>query len=276
MWSGDNTYFTNFLTTPGHNWQAGNDDMSVSDEAVIPDAISVGAYVSRKQWVNWEDSVQSMDERYTVGDIGYFSGYATAAESPSGLSYPWITAPGSMVAAAVSPYHTQDEGSYFDGTKNRLLVNDTVNPYGVMQGTSMATPVASGIVALWLQAAQEVGKTLTVNEVKHIMQQTAIHDSWTAGANATHFGQGKIDALAGIQYIRSHYAALTIDDDGKPFDPTAASPTDFSVPADQRPSGGLGIMFLHQMADGLEYQRIDGHNILRIEMSYNHEIVQSI
>ena len=214
MWSGDNTYFTNFLTTPGHNWQAGNDDMSVSDEAVIPDAISVGAYVSRKQWVNWEDSVQSMDERYTVGDIGYFSGYATAAESPSGLSYPWITAPGSMVAAAVSPYHTQDEGSYFDGTKNRLLVNDTVNPYGVMQGTSMATPVASGIVALWLQAAQEVGKTLTVNEVKHIMQQTAIHDSWTAGANATHFGQGKIDALAGIQYIRSHYAALTIDDDG--------------------------------------------------------------
>jgi anti-sigma regulatory factor (Ser/Thr protein kinase) len=69
---------------------------------------------------------------------------------------------------------------------------------------------------------------------------------------------------------------LTIDDDGKPFDPTAASPTDFSVPADQRPSGGLGIMFLHQMADGLEYQRIDGHNILRIEMSYNHEIVQSI
>ena len=214
MWSGDNTYFTNFLTTPGHNWMAGNDDMSVSDEAVIPDAISVGAYVSRKQWVNWEDSVQSMDERYTVGDIGYFSGYATAAESPSGLSYPWITAPGSMVAAAVSPYHTQGEGSYFDGTKNRLLVNDTVNPYGVMQGTSMATPVASGIVALWLQAAQEVGKTLTVNEVKHIMQQTAIHDSWTAGANATHFGQGKIDALAGIQYIRSHYAALTIDDDG--------------------------------------------------------------
>ena len=69
---------------------------------------------------------------------------------------------------------------------------------------------------------------------------------------------------------------LTIDEDGKPFDPTSASPTDFSVPADQRPSGGLGIMFLHQMTDGLEYQRIDGHNILRIEMSYNHEIVQSI
>ena len=57
---------------------------------------------------------------------------------------------------------------------------------------------------------------------------------------------------------------LTIDDDGQPFDPTADSATDFSVPADERPPGGLGIMFLHQMTDGLEYQRLDGHNILKI------------
>ena len=57
---------------------------------------------------------------------------------------------------------------------------------------------------------------------------------------------------------------LTIDDDGMPFDPTEESPTDFSVPADERPPGGLGIMFLHQMTDGLEYQRQDGHNVLTI------------
>ena len=57
---------------------------------------------------------------------------------------------------------------------------------------------------------------------------------------------------------------LTIDDDGQPFDPTADSATDFSVPADQRPPGGLGIMFLHEMTDGLEYQRIDEHNVLKI------------
>ena len=57
---------------------------------------------------------------------------------------------------------------------------------------------------------------------------------------------------------------LTINDDGQPFDPTVDSSTDFSVPADQRPPGGLGIMFLHEMTDGLEYQRVDGHNVLRI------------
>lgn len=69
----------------------------------------------------------------------------------------------------------------------------------------MATPTVAGIVALWLQASLEDGaahKNLTVNDVKTIMQETAINDSFTTtGANASHFGKGKIDALAGIQYI---------------------------------------------------------------------------
>ena len=64
--------------------------------------------------------------------------------------------------------------------------------------------------------------------------------------------------------VEDSQLVVTIDDDGQPFDPTADSTTDFSVPADERPPGGLGIMFLHKMTDGLEYQRLDGHNVLRI------------
>ena len=63
---------------------------------------------------------------------------------------------------------------------------------------------------------------------------------------------------------------LTIDDDGQPFNPTTDSSTDFSVPADERPPGGLGIMFLHKMTDGLDYQRLEGHNILKIIKKYNY------
>ena len=57
---------------------------------------------------------------------------------------------------------------------------------------------------------------------------------------------------------------ITIDDDGQPFDPTEGSATDLSVPPDQRPPGGLGIMLLQKMTDGQEYQRVDGHNILTL------------
>ena len=62
----------------------------------------------------------------------------------------------------------------------------------------------------------------------------------------------------------SRQLVFTIDDDGLPFDPTEGSTTDLSVPPDQRPPGGMGIIMLHKMTDGLEYQRVDGHNILTL------------
>ena len=64
--------------------------------------------------------------------------------------------------------------------------------------------------------------------------------------------------------VEGNQLVVTLDDDGMPFDPTADSPTDFSVPADQRLPGGLGIMYLHEMSDGLTYHRTDGHNVLKI------------
>ena len=57
---------------------------------------------------------------------------------------------------------------------------------------------------------------------------------------------------------------ITIDDDGLPFDPTQDSATDLTIPADQRPPGGMGIHMMQRMTDGLSYQRQDGHNILKL------------
>ncbi len=200
MWAGDWSYFTNHLSTSGYTWTAGTDDMCVSDEATIPDAISVGAYVSKDRVTNAQGQTNTYSSG-ALGDIVYFSSYATAEQSPTGQSYPWITAPGAQLVAAVNHYDKKGDYSYYGPYKSELVVNSSSSPYGVMEGTSMATPVVAGIVAQWLQAAQEVKKPLTVNDVKDIMRQTAISDSYTTGPNATHFGHGKIDALAGIQYI---------------------------------------------------------------------------
>ena len=89
-----------------------------------------------------------------------------------------------------------------------MIVCDSVNPYITMQGTSQATPVTAGIVAQWLQAAQSVGKSLTVNQVKDIMRRTAIHDCFTDGPSAKRFGYGKIDALAGIKLITDNHEGV--------------------------------------------------------------------
>ena len=48
------------------------------------------------------------------------------------------------------------------------------------------------------QAAKDNNIKLTTSDIKTIMKETAITDSYTNGTNASHFGNGKIDALAGI------------------------------------------------------------------------------
>ena len=225
MLGGAYSYFSDILTTPGHTWQRGTDDLSISGEAAMKNIITVGAYVSRDQWYNYKDSL-CFKETNAVGDIAPFSSYATAEMSLTGEICPWISAPGCMLAAAVNHYHTAEIDpaySYYGDYSKYLVVNDSVNPYALMQGTSMATPAAAGIVTLWMQAAQEVGKDLTVNEVKDILRQTAIHDSFTdGGPNASHFGYGKIDALAGIEYILSHYAKMGLQNNSANEDTISA------------------------------------------------------
>lgn len=201
VWGGSYGYFTNHLSTSGYNWTNGSDDMCVSDEATIANVISIGAYATKNGGSN---------NSYTIGDIADFSSWATASASPTGLQYPWITAPGARLIAGVNHNHTTsvDNYSYYGSNFNGdLVVNSSTNPYAYMEGTSMATPTAAGIVALWLQASQNENaksewKNLTVNKVKQLMALTAIHDGYTdSGANASHFGNGKIDALAGIEEI---------------------------------------------------------------------------
>jgi serine/threonine-protein kinase RsbW len=53
---------------------------------------------------------------------------------------------------------------------------------------------------------------------------------------------------------------VEISDAGRPFNPLASDPPDFSLSLADRPSGGMGVFLIRQMTNSLCYQRQDGRN----------------
>ncbi|MBO4463176.1 MAG: SpoIIE family protein phosphatase [Prevotella sp.] len=64
---------------------------------------------------------------------------------------------------------------------------------------------------------------------------------------------------------------FTITDSGSPFDPTAKADADTSLNAEERPIGGLGIHLVRQLMDSINYERVDGHNVLTLRKKLNHQ-----
>ena len=60
---------------------------------------------------------------------------------------------------------------------------------------------------------------------------------------------------------------LVISDSGVPFDPTNAPEPDISLSAEERNIGGLGVFLVQQIMDEMNYERVDGRNVLTLRKS---------
>jgi anti-sigma regulatory factor (Ser/Thr protein kinase) len=58
------------------------------------------------------------------------------------------------------------------------------------------------------------------------------------------------------------YMKLEVEDDGRSFNPLGASPPDTRKPLAERQVGGLGIHFVREMMDEVEYRRENDKNLL--------------
>ena len=57
---------------------------------------------------------------------------------------------------------------------------------------------------------------------------------------------------------------FVLTDSGKEFDPTQAPDADITLSAEDWPIGGLGIFLIRQIMNTVEYQRIEGKNVLTL------------
>jgi serine protease AprX len=151
-----------------------------------PSAITVGA-------ARTEDTVSRTDDRipdYSSAGPSWFDGFVK----------PDLLAPGHNIVAAAAK-----NGTLYK-TYPQLAAPDA--DYMRLSGTSMATAVASGSIALLLEANRAANPDrppLTPNAVKAILQYTAfgIHDSLGLEYDPLRKGAGALNPAGGIQLARS-------------------------------------------------------------------------
>lgn len=160
--------------------------------------VSVGAFTSKNTYTNFSNTSISIPFYAPVGEIAPFSSHGPTADN---RIKPDITAPGNVIVAPVSRF----DNSYSSSSQETVYgVTDGTNNwyFGAMQGTSMATPMVTGILALWLEAYPDLNPAQALTLVK----DNAVTDGFTGiilnnGDNT--WGWGKIDAEFGLLDLES-------------------------------------------------------------------------
>lgn len=179
---GDYTYGrARFGESRGEGWLSGDGERSITVPATAPKMIAVGSYTIRTQWQAIDGSTQS------IGALPYGSLAAYSSQGPTpfpeltGIK-PDLCAPGTVVASA------RASGLAYS-------YNDISDKLTVMQGTSMAAPHVTGVLALMLEA----NPTLTPKKAKKLLHASARQDESTGVAPNFAWGYGKLDAQKAVR-----------------------------------------------------------------------------
>ena len=178
----------------------GDSDISCGDWTSTPNVISVGDYVANTTKRDYTGDVSDESGSYTLNNIVLYSSYGV---SINGVAQPIVAAPGTNVVSSLSHYTCNQEIAEWMQWQGY--------PYGAMSGTSMSCPTVSGIIALWLQA----DPTLTLDDIKEVLAATSRNDEFTVD-NPIRWGFGKIDAAAGIEYIKKATTAVNSIESDEP------------------------------------------------------------
>lgn len=175
----------------------GNDNYIVGEAgASVPNSIAVASYNAATNFTSIDGGMYSYAS--SIGETGGLSKFSSKGPSLSAIdpNKPTVAAPGGCITSAFSK-RSKEFTNMASSRVQKIESNGNSFYYGVMNGTSMACPVVTGIVALWLQANPD----LTPADVKAIIKKTARHDSYT-GRNTewnNSWGYGKIDAYNGLK-----------------------------------------------------------------------------
>ena len=176
---------------------------TLGSPAEADSAIAVGSYVTRTSWIDYTNVGYSYSTA-TIDTISTFSSCGPRVDNTTiGNQKPEIVAPGQGIISVrdrnVYPWPAYNTNADMYPYAPLIIDNDgaTMNGSGpadyiLMQGTSMACPIAAGVGALILSK----NPNLTPAQVKTILENSAT-DKGAAGFDTT-YGYGLINAASAV------------------------------------------------------------------------------
>jgi subtilisin family serine protease len=194
------------VVSAGNNGKDANGNKlygGISSPGIDPSVITVGAVNTFGTNTRTDDSVATFSSRGPTR--GYIQ--TNGVKKFDNLIKPDLVAPGNKLVAPLSPSSSGQSNSLI--TRYPSLAagggSKTADKMMYLRGTSMATPVVSGVVALMLEAKP----SLTPALVKAILMYTA---QLIPGANTFEQGAGQVNAEGAVQVagaVKSNLSSLS-------------------------------------------------------------------
>ncbi|MDE6300449.1 MAG: S8 family serine peptidase [Muribaculaceae bacterium] len=163
---------------------SGSPERSISDMATGFHTVSVGSATTRVTAPAINGGQYDWAGFVTLDEVSKFSSYGTLDD---GRRLPHFCAPGAYIVSAANSAWVSS------GHAVNLVPTESTGPYMAECGTSMASPHAAGIMALWLEANPQ----LTPQQLRQIAVETAVERG--VDRNDPRTGAGLIDALDGVR-----------------------------------------------------------------------------
>ena len=162
----------------------------------LPGIITVGATGYKSTFRNIDGETNDEVSDLAASQPGLIARFSSRGPTFEGLTKPDISAPGGSINAAFNSFVEMTDKVRKELT-DKVTYNGKTFYYTAQSGTSMATPVVAGTIALWLQAKPD----LTPEDIIDVFAHTSTHPDASLDYPNTIYGHGQIDAYAGLLYI---------------------------------------------------------------------------
>ena len=183
-----------------HDDSRGCNQYTIGFPADLERVITVGAMHHRSSFTNYHGETTCYKKMGS--EEGHLVSFSSCGPTLEGRIKPDVVAPGHNIVSALSTFYRKNGSE--EETKEEVdrLITMKANVFDkdyamwAMSGTSMSSPIAAGVIALWLQAKPD----LTPEDIKGVIERTSHQPEpeFSGTDKNVYYGWGEIDAYAGL------------------------------------------------------------------------------